>query len=126
MKEFFTTSEVSEICGIAANTVVKYCDENKIANIKAPITNRRRIPRDGLLKFLREHGISDSAIEDYETRTVLVADDDPEVLAVMTMILKDAFQKLEVVTVTNGYDDEARPISYAMLVSTVRLIKAEH
>ena len=56
------------------------------------------------MRFLRKHGIPDSTLERYETRTVLVADDDPDVLEFLTTELTEAFPMVRVVTVTNGYD----------------------
>ena len=77
MKEHYTTGDVAKICNIAPRTVVNYCEQGKIGSVKSPITNYRRISRAELLKFMKQYDIPRSAINKYECRTVLLADNDP-------------------------------------------------
>ena len=55
----FTTGQVAEICKVAPRTVAKWFDSGRLKGYRIPGTQDRRIPREYLFKFLREHGMSD-------------------------------------------------------------------
>ena len=57
-KEVFTTGDVAKICQVAPRTVSKWFDSGKLGGYRIPGSNDRRIPRDRLLAFLVDNGIS--------------------------------------------------------------------
>lgn len=57
MRYEFTTYQVARLCTVAPRTVVKWCDSGRIAGvwrIGPKNSGDRRIPREGLVAFLRE------------------------------------------------------------------------
>lgn len=57
MKRVFTTGQVADICMVAPRTVAKWFDSGRLRGYQIPGGGDRRVPRDILIRFLREHGI---------------------------------------------------------------------
>lgn len=53
----FTTGQVAKICKVAPRTVSKWFDSGRLRGYRIPGSNDRRIPRDHLIQFLKEHGM---------------------------------------------------------------------
>ena len=53
----FTTGQVAKICKVAPRTVSKWFDSGRLKGYRIPGSQDRRIPREYLIKFLKEHGI---------------------------------------------------------------------
>ena len=60
--KIFTTGQVAEICKVAPRTVTKWFDSGRLRGYRIPGSNDRRIPREELIKFLAEHGMSQDAL----------------------------------------------------------------
>lgn len=54
----FTTGQVAKICNVAPRTVSKWFDSGKLRGYRIPGSQDRRIPRDVLIQFLNDHGMS--------------------------------------------------------------------
>ena len=52
----FTTGQVAKICKVAPRTVSKWFDSGRLKGYRIPGSQDRRIPREYLIKFLKEHG----------------------------------------------------------------------
>jgi len=57
MKKVFTTGQVAKICKVAPRTVSKWFDSGRLRGYRIPGSQDRRIPREHLLRFLKEHGM---------------------------------------------------------------------
>src|SRR4051812_21210164 len=57
MKKVFTTGQVAKICKVAPRTVSKWFDSGRLRGYRIPGSQDRRIPREHLIKFLKEHGM---------------------------------------------------------------------
>ena len=57
MKTIFTTGQVAKICKVAPRTVSKWFDSGRLRGYRIPGSQDRRIPREHLIRFLREHGM---------------------------------------------------------------------
>ena len=55
--QVFTTGQISKICQVAPRTVSKWFDSGRLRGYRIPGSNDRRVPRDNLESFMREHGI---------------------------------------------------------------------
>ena len=55
MKKVFTTGQVAKICKVAPRTVSKWFDSGRLRGYRIPGSQDRRIPREHLLRFLKEH-----------------------------------------------------------------------
>lgn len=57
MKTIFTTGQVAKICKVAPRTVSKWFDSGRLRGYRVPGSQDRRIPREFLVRFLKEHGM---------------------------------------------------------------------
>ena len=57
MKKVFTTGQVAKICKVAPRTVSKWFDSGRLRGYRIPGSQDRRIPREHLVRFLKEHGM---------------------------------------------------------------------
>src|SRR4051794_27460457 len=57
MKKVFTTGQVAKICKVAPRTVSKWFDSGRLRGYRIPGSQDRRIPREALIKFLKEYGM---------------------------------------------------------------------
>lgn len=61
-----TTGQVARVFSVNINTVIKWFDEGKLAGFRLPRSNERRIYRESVLAFMKEHGIADELLRTYE------------------------------------------------------------
>jgi excisionase family DNA binding protein len=102
VKEVYSTGEAAKICRVSQQTVIRCFDAGKLQGFYVPGSRFRRIPRDALVKFMKENGIPLSNL-DSGKKKVLVVDDEPEIVE----MLVDALQRdgrFEVKTASCGYD----------------------
>ena len=78
-KSVFTTGEAAEICGLSQQTIIRCFDSGQLGGFRVPGSKFRRIPRDKLIKFMRDHDIPLSPLESDKIK-VLVVDDDPTIV----------------------------------------------
>ena len=57
MMKVFTVGEVAKICKVAPRSVSKWFDSGRLKGYRMPGSQDRRIPREYLIKFLKEHGM---------------------------------------------------------------------
>jgi excisionase family DNA binding protein len=68
----FTTGQVAKICKVAPRTVSKWFDSGRLKGYRIPGSQDRRIPRDYLIRFLKEHGMPLGDLEDETMAKILV------------------------------------------------------
>lgn len=101
-KKIFTTGEAAEICKVSQQTIIRCFDSGRLAGFRVPGSKFRRIPREELIRFMRDNEIPTAIVEGGRTR-VLVVEDDPEIISVLTEVLqRDG--RFDVRSATNGYD----------------------
>lgn len=72
MKKVFTTGQVAKICKVAPRTVSKWFDSGRLRGYRIPGSQDRRIPRDQLIKFLKEHGMPLGELEEEGLHKILI------------------------------------------------------
>jgi excisionase family DNA binding protein len=72
----FSTGQVAKICKVAPRTVSKWFDSGRLKGYKIPGSPDRRIPREYLIKFLKEHGMPLGDLEDKTMAKVLIVASD--------------------------------------------------
>ncbi|MDO4585658.1 MAG: response regulator [Planctomycetia bacterium] len=72
----FTTGQVAKICKVAPRTVSKWFDSGRLKGYRIPGSQDRRIPREYLIKFLKEHGMPTGDLEDETQAKVLIVAQD--------------------------------------------------
>jgi len=101
-KTVFTTGEVAEICKVSQQTVIRCFDNGRLNGFRVPGSRFRRIPREALIQFMKEHNIPLDQLE-MGKRRVLVVDDDPAIVEMLVELL-ERDGRFEVQTAATGFD----------------------
>ena len=102
MKELFTTGEAAEICRVSQQTIIRCFDSGRLEGFRVPGSKFRRIPRESLVKFMKNNAIPLDGMETGKKK-VLVVDDDAEIVDLMVEVLsRDG--RFDVKTATSGYE----------------------
>jgi len=102
MKDLFTTGEAAEICRVSQQTIIRCFDSGRLEGFRVPGSRFRRIPRQSLIKFMKENNIPLDNLESGKKR-ILVVDDDAEIVELVTDVLtRDG--RFEVKTASSGYE----------------------
>lgn len=102
MKELFTTGEAAEICRVSQQTIIRCFDSGRLEGFRVPGSKFRRIPRENLIKFMKDNAIPLDGMETGKKK-VLVVDDDTEIVDLLVEVLtRDG--RFDVKTATSGYE----------------------
>ena len=102
MKELFTTGEAADICRVSQQTIIRCFDSGRLEGFRVPGSRFRRIPRDSLMKFMKDNSIPLDGLESGKKK-VLIVDDDAEIVDLLVEVLsRDG--RFEVKTATSGYE----------------------
>lgn len=71
-KDVFTTGQVAKICKVAPRTVSKWFDTGRLRGYRIPGSQDRRIPREQLIRFLKEHEMPLGDLEVEEAHKILL------------------------------------------------------
>jgi excisionase family DNA binding protein len=102
MKDLLTTGEAAEICKVSQQTIIRCFDAGRLEGFRIPGSKFRRIPRQSLIKFMKENNIP---LDNLETgkRKILVVDDDAEIIELISDVLvRDG--RFDIRTASSGYD----------------------
>jgi uncharacterized protein (TIGR02996 family)/excisionase family DNA binding protein len=61
LRQVFTTGQVAKMCNVSQRTIRHWFDAGRLRGYRIPGTQDRRIPREQLICFLREHGMHASS-----------------------------------------------------------------
>jgi excisionase family DNA binding protein len=102
MKDLFTTGEVAEICKVSQQTIIRCFDAGKLQGFRVPGSKFRRIPRQNLIKFMKENSIPLNNLDSGRKR-VLIVDDDAEIVElIVDVLVRDG--RFDLKTAVSGYD----------------------
>lgn len=102
MKELFTTGQAAEICKVSQQTIIRCFDSGRLDGFRIPGSKFRRIPRQSLVKFMRDNNMPLDNLQSGKKK-VLIVDDDKEVLELMVeLLVRDG--RFETRTAASGYD----------------------
>ncbi|HUG91276.1 MAG TPA: helix-turn-helix domain-containing protein [Planctomycetaceae bacterium] len=87
MRTIFTTGQVAKICKVAPRTVSKWFDSGRLRGYRIPGSQDRRIPREHLIRFLKEHGMPLGELEDEAMGKLLVVGADAAVRSSLTELM---------------------------------------
>ena len=114
-KEVFTTGEAAQVCNVSQQTIIRCFDSGRLQGFRVPGSKFRRIPREDLLRFMREndiptetlaptnHNDSTLAVPPSGKKRVLIVDDDPQIIDVFVEFLSRNGD-FDVRTAQTGYD----------------------
>ena len=101
-KLVFTTGEAAEICKVSQQTIIRCFDAGRLKGFRVPGSRFRRIPREELIRFMKQNEIPTDDFSHGKKR-VLVVDDDPQIVELFTDVLGQD-ERFEVRTASTGYD----------------------
>jgi len=101
-KDVFTTGEAAEVCQVSQQTIIRCFDAGRLKGFRVPGSRFRRIPREELMRFMRDNDIPLDRLRSLKRR-VLVVDDDPAIVELFTDVL-ERDGRFEVQTASTGYD----------------------
>lgn len=109
-EKVFTSGEVAAICGVSPDTVSRWFDLGQIEGYRLGPGGDRRIPYESLKKFMIAHGIPLGRLEQ-GARHILVVDDDPHYLEVISNALSMS-GKYKVSVASTGFDAGAEVVQH--------------
>jgi len=102
MKDLFTTGEAAKICKVSQQTIIRCFDAGRVEGFRVPGSRFRRIPRQSLIKFMKENNIPFDKLESGKKK-VLIVDDDAEIVELIADVLvRDG--RFDIKTAASGYD----------------------
>jgi excisionase family DNA binding protein len=101
-KDSLTSGEVAEMLGIPARTARRYLTTGKIPAQQNPITGTWKINKDDIIAFMHEYGLDTAKLE--KPAHILVVDDDPVIVKLISKVLQKSNWRLTVDTSEDGYD----------------------
>lgn len=102
MQAIFTTGQVAKLCKVAPRTVTKWFDSGSLRGYRIPGSQDRRIPRENLIRFLKENGMPLGELENVALGKVLLVDVDPHLRASLASYLDENSFKLD--HATNSFE----------------------
>jgi len=101
MKDLFTTGEAAEVCKVSQQTIIRCFDAGRLEGFRVPGSRFRRIPRQSLIKFMKENNIPLDKLESGKKK-VLIVDDDAEIVElIVDVLVRDG--RFETKTASSGY-----------------------
>jgi len=74
MKDLFTTGEAAEVCKVSQQTIIRCFDSGRLDGFRVPGSKFRRIPRQSLVKFMKENRIPLDNLDSGRKRVLIVDD----------------------------------------------------
>jgi len=102
-RSFLTTFEISQICEVNPTTVQNWVKEKKL---KAYVTpgGHRRIRREDLMAFMKKFGLPLPVGLQNGSQMVLIVDDEPEVLKILSEAFRAKNESVKVMTALSGVE----------------------
>lgn len=102
IKELYTTGEAAQVCSVSQQTIIRCFDSGRLEGFRIPGSRFRRIPRESLIKFMKDNDMPLDRFASGKKR-VLIVDDDPEIVELIVDVLtRDG--RFDVKTASSGYD----------------------
>lgn len=102
MKDLYTTGEAAEICKVSQQTIIRCFDTGRLEGFRVPGSKFRRIPRESLIRFMKENNIPLDKLESGKKK-VLIVDDDAEIVELIVDVLARE-GRFETKTASSGYE----------------------
>lgn len=102
-KQVFTTGEAADLCKVSQQTIIRCFDSGRLRGFRVPGSRFRRIPREELLRFMRENDIPTDVMDNSRRKRILVVDDDEQIVELFVDVLSRD-DRFEVRTAATGYE----------------------
>ncbi len=101
-QQVFTTGEAAEVCTVSQQTIIRCFDTGRLTGFRVPGSRFRRIPREDLLRFMKDNRIPTTPLENVRKRVLIVENDKQIVEMFVYALERDG--RFEVSTAPTGYD----------------------
>jgi excisionase family DNA binding protein len=102
-RSFYTTFEISQVCGVNPTTVQNWVKAKKLKAFQTP-GGHRRIRREDLISFMKEFGMPLPAELMKDLPTVLIVDDEVDILDMLGDLLQSEDGGVQVLKAQSGVD----------------------
>jgi len=102
MKDVYSTGEAAKICRVSQQTIIRCFDSGRLDGFYVPGSRFRRIPRESLVKFMKENDIPLTNLDSDKVKVLVVDDEAPLVELLVDVLQRDG--RFEVKTASTGYD----------------------
>ena len=92
-KQVFTTGEAAELCNVSQQTIIRCFDNGRLNGFRVPGSRFRRIPREDLIVFMKDNGMSLDALA-ASVPSILLIDVEPAKTAQVAQFV-EAHQRAE-------------------------------
>ncbi len=98
----FTTGQVAKICNVSQQTIIRCFDRGLLQGFRVPGSKFRRIPRESLIKFMKDNNFPLDRLGSGKKR-ILVVDDDPDIVEIVVEVL-ERDGRFDTETAATGFD----------------------
>lgn len=102
-RAFYTTFEISQICGVNPTTVQNWVKGKKLRAFQTP-GGHRRVRREDLVAFLRKFDMPVPADLTQGPPLVLIVDDEVDILDMLEALMRSGDEDVKVAKAQNGVD----------------------
>jgi excisionase family DNA binding protein len=102
-EKIYTTYQIGKFCQVNIRTVIRWIETNKLKAYSTP-GGHRRVKWSDLISFLTQNRMPiPKELEDARKKKILVVDDDPDFLEIVTKILQK-IPDTDIKTTASGFD----------------------
>jgi excisionase family DNA binding protein len=102
-RAFYTTFEISQICGVNPTTVQNWVKAKKLRAFQTP-GGHRRIRREDLVAFMNEFSMPLPPELSQEAPLVMIVDDERDILDMLETLMRSGDEDLEIATAQSGVE----------------------
>ncbi len=111
-KKVFTTKEVGDFCGVDLTTVINWIEQGKMNAYKTAGGHRRGRKKE-LREFMEKYSMPlPPELRDENGAKILVVDDDPNILSLITQALKRLPSDYKLATAADGFEAGQKLVSF--------------
>jgi excisionase family DNA binding protein len=103
VKDTYSTHDVAKICCVTPTTVIRWIEDGLIPAFKT-VGGHRRVRREDLERVCKERGIPFNVPTGTEVGRILVVDDEPVVLDLVSDVVRELSREFEVEVARDAFD----------------------
>lgn len=101
-KTVFSTGEAALLCNVSQQTIIRCFDSGRLQGFRVPGSKFRRIPREELVRFMRENNIPLGVIEGGLRRVLCIHSETSPLIALVSAL--GAHARIELRGVSNAFE----------------------
>jgi excisionase family DNA binding protein len=102
-RSFYTTFEISQICGVNPTTVQNWVKAKKLKAFQTP-GGHRRVGRGDLISFMKEFGMPLPGELMKDSPAIMIVDDESDILDMLEALMKEDNGNVKVTKAQNGVE----------------------